>query len=301
MQLFPIGLSSPSSPYFGSWGGRFRYFASFTDNADFEFDKYRSFSQTAPRWCAAQHDTWDGATGRDQTLKRWAVELQHDFYARLDWLQSQPAQCNHQPVARIGSDATRLVLAWKVKAGDDISLDASGSTDPDGHTLSYSWVYYKEPGTYDGNVTISNASSASASLKVPSDFGSGDTIHVYVKVADNGSPALSSCRRILLVNEGGATNLDRDNAARPRESGITRILTTGAGSGFEVFLDRQGTWTLTVHDMAGRVLLSRAGVAAGSGSYLVETGEMPALKGRAALAVLNHDGRSAARIITMGK
>lgn len=42
-----------------------------------------------------------GSTSRENTLKRWAADLQNDFRARLDWCVRDFANANHPPQPRI--------------------------------------------------------------------------------------------------------------------------------------------------------------------------------------------------------
>ena len=51
--------------------------------------------------------------------------------------------------------------------------------------------------SYDGSVTIQNDTSESATVAVPSGAG-GETIHVILEIHDDGSPDLTSYRRVIL-------------------------------------------------------------------------------------------------------
>ena len=94
----------------GGWGGRYGPRETFPGK---------------PYYWANQTDAWNGQTNRDAVLARWAVALQNDFRARLDWCVRSPAQANHPPVARIDG-ANRLTNS----PGEQIVLSAAGSTDP---------------------------------------------------------------------------------------------------------------------------------------------------------------------------
>jgi hypothetical protein len=77
-------------------------------------------------------------------------------------------------------------------------LTAAGTTDPDGHGLSYRWYVYPEPGTYAGKATLADSASAEATLPVPED-AAGRTLHVILEVTDGGEPALTRYRRLVVT------------------------------------------------------------------------------------------------------
>ena len=84
------------------------------------------------------------------------------------------------------------------KPGQLISLNANGTTDPDGNTVTYKWWQYKEAGTYDGIITINHESESKTSLTIPTEKKQG-TIHIILEVADNGTPSLVSYQRIIIT------------------------------------------------------------------------------------------------------
>lgn len=106
------------------------------------------------------------------------------------------ARANHHPVAAIGRDMSTDAVHMKVKAGSKVMIDAGRSSDPDGDALTYDWIFYKEPGTYKGELDFANGNSK-MNLNVPSD-AEGRTIHLVLRVTDGGFPALTSYRRIIL-------------------------------------------------------------------------------------------------------
>jgi hypothetical protein len=116
----------------------------------------------------------------------------------MDWTMTNDYSIvNHHPVAVVNDDKTRQVLDVSAAPGSSITLNADGSSDPDGDSLSYSWDFYNEPSSYTGDVSIQNSSSALATVSVPSDAG-GKTIHVILTLHDNGSPNLYAYRRIII-------------------------------------------------------------------------------------------------------
>lgn len=85
---------------------------------------------------------------------------------------------NSPPVASAGASQT-------VTTGTTVTLDASGSTDPDGNPLTYSWTLVGKP--EGSTATITNANSARATL-VP-EFPGVYTVTVSVSDGDRTSEA----------------------------------------------------------------------------------------------------------------
>ncbi len=130
---------------------------------------------------------------------RWTIAAQNDFAARLDWCVMDFDQANHAPVAKFNGktvDDNPIVKIYAMP-GETVSLDATGSTDPDKDTLSYKWWVYKELGTYDKTVEIKDSSNSKASITIPSD-ALNKTIHVILEAKDNGQPPLVGWRRAII-------------------------------------------------------------------------------------------------------
>ena len=77
-----------------------------------------------------------------------------------------------------------------------IVMSDIGGSDPDGNDLTYEWIHYKEPGTYKGTLDILKSEPVQT-IMIPND-AKGKTIHIVLKVTDNGTPSLTSYRRIVL-------------------------------------------------------------------------------------------------------
>jgi hypothetical protein len=179
LYLVPTGMNDPEQPTWGSWAGR--------------YGKNENHL-VRPYYWANLEDTWHGTTHRDNTLKRWAVDLQNDFKARLGWCGSEFKQANHPPVVRVKSKLQRTV-----SPGDTVVLDASDTTDPDGHGMKFEWFHYPEPGSYLGPViAIRKATSARTSITAP-EVDSVQTVHFVLIVTDSGSPPLTRYQRVILT------------------------------------------------------------------------------------------------------
>jgi hypothetical protein len=198
LYLFPNGLGDPEHPDWGSWGGRYELYTPRTQ-------KWFMEPETRPIWTDAAdevlgHDgNWH--TTNKATIWRWRAAYQNEFAARMDWTIKPPAEANHPPVARLGH-AKELTA----KPGDRVDLSAEGSSDPDGHALSYEWFAYLEPGA----LTMSNSRTGAplkiedfdqkhASLVVPMrGVWKPGTIHVILAVTDHGTPRLTRYQRVIV-------------------------------------------------------------------------------------------------------
>jgi len=197
--LIPNGLSDPNQPTWASWAGRYGPRAGDPLN--------NSGPSGSQYYWANQQDTVDGQTSRDNTASRWAAHLQNDFRARLDWcVADEFAAANHQPAPHCQGDATRDVLRLQVPAGSSITLDAAGTSDPDGDGLAYYWFVHPESGTYGGPAAIRNHDQPQAELFVPAD-AAGTTIHAILQVTDDGQPPLTHYRRVVVTAASGATHV----------------------------------------------------------------------------------------------
>lgn len=218
LNLLPNGLESYRHPSWGGWGGRYVY--------------RQPYGETRPVWTQGgdvfgrvnSGDTVTGVDGRQHTsdqatIWRWRSAFQNDFAARMDWTYKSFKQANHAPLVRVNGVDGQGVLELALAAGDGITLDAAGSSDPDGDRLSYSWLLYGEaggppsgaPGAADGvgmaDVRIV-ADGARATLRAaatcrPSWLDivpcpASGIAHVILAVSDNGQPNLTSYRRVVL-------------------------------------------------------------------------------------------------------
>jgi hypothetical protein len=208
--LIDNGLSSWRRPDWGGWGGRYIYrqpygetHSIWTQGGD-EFK--RVTSQDAVTGTDGQEHVSDQAT-----VWRWRNAFQNDFAARMSWTVSDFAHANHNPVAQVNGQSGTAPIEMTVDVGKSIDLDASASSDPDSNKLAFHWFHYAEAGVEDGNLAALTLTGADTPhLNVRADAAcrpfwlpfipcKGDGVaHIILAVTDDGSPQLTSYRRIIL-------------------------------------------------------------------------------------------------------
>jgi hypothetical protein len=228
--LINNGLASFMSPTYGGWGGRYvwrQYYGETRPSWTQGGDSYPGRDNSK--------DTVLGTDGRPRTsdqatIWRWRGAFQRDFAARMDWTIKSVGDANHNPVARVnGQDGLAPIVIDTVR-GRAVTLDASTTTDPDGDALRYSWFYYPEAGTgipsqpvvagpavliggggsqEEGGIPSAGADGPplpparvvldrTAGPTVTATMRTPGTAHIILVVEDDGTPSLTSYRRVIL-------------------------------------------------------------------------------------------------------
>ncbi|KAK9415760.1 putative Cellulose-binding Sde182 nucleoside hydrolase-like domain-containing protein [Seiridium unicorne] len=209
LYLIQNGLGSREHPNFGSWGGRY----SKTDPSD----RVRHYGDTA--------DRVQGLDGRmyksnQATIWRWRDAYQSDFAARIQWSMTDNFdKANHHPMASINGHDGLVPLTIDAEAGSTLRLDASASFDPDGDNLSFRWLQYEEPSIEvwsahkftaklsielldrEGKVVevqIPPAEKCCVEFKTWKPLARGQILHLFLEVKDDGSPQLTTYKRVLI-------------------------------------------------------------------------------------------------------
>jgi len=208
--LIDNGLNAYRRPDWGGWGGRYNYRQPYGETHAIWTQGGDEFKRVDSR------DTVVGADGKDHTsdqatIWRWRQAFQNDFAARMAWTVADFKHANHNPVAIVNGHDGTAPLEFDVPVGQSITLDAGQSSDPDGQPIRYHWLHYAEAGMADGNLAALTLSGADTSrLTVHADGEcrpfwlpmipcKGDGVaHIILAVTDNGSPELTSYRRVIL-------------------------------------------------------------------------------------------------------
>ncbi len=227
--LIDNGLASSMSPAFGGWGGRYVWRQPSGETRPFWTQGGDSYPGRD-----SSRDTVAGADGTartsDQaTIWRWRTAFQHDFAARMDWTIKSVAEANHNPRVVVNGASGQEPLVLDAQVGMPVKLDAAGTVDPDGNALRFTWFFYPEAGSgipgqpvlvrrrapegagspgqggipsapaggppeLPPRVVIENPNGSSATV-VPKAAG---IAHIILAVEDDGTPSLTSYRRIIL-------------------------------------------------------------------------------------------------------
>ncbi len=226
--LIDNGLDSAMSPTYGGWGGRYVWRQFYGEPHPFWTQGGDSYpGQDSSRDTVAGSDG-HSYTSDQATIWRWREAFQHDFAARMAWTVATPSGANHNPVVVVNGKDGKAPIEMDAEAGTPLTLDAGGTTDPDGDGLTYAWFFYPEAGSgiptapvVTGGLraafapppdqhrpqpspgvlpvatprVVIDAPHAAKTTVMPQIAG---TAHVILAVTDDGSPSLTSYRRVIL-------------------------------------------------------------------------------------------------------
>lgn len=215
--LIDNGLNAYRRPDWGGWGGRYVFRQPYGETRAIWTQGGDEFKRVDSR------DTVVGVDGKEHTsdqatIWRWREAFQNDFAARMSWTVADYKHANHNPIAVVSGQSGTAPLEIDVQVGQSLTLDASGSSDPDGQQLHFHWFHYPEAGLADGNLaalTLTgadtprvaiHADAACRPLWLPIVPCKGDGVaHVILAITDDGSPQLTSYRRVILHVRSSAT------------------------------------------------------------------------------------------------
>jgi hypothetical protein len=207
--LIPNGLNVPEHPDWGGWGGRYEKYipehssfnSGFTGGVPIEPEPRAIWTNAIDTYTPYVFNEYGRAVRRDAksftnnkvTLWRWRDDFQNDFAARMDWCTKSYEKANHPPRPCL-ENPDRIT----VKSGETFGLDARGSTDPDGDSLSFLWFQYPEAGTCKGTFRFSAENIIGVAVTAPK-IEQTETAHIILRVTDKGSPPLSRYKRIIVT------------------------------------------------------------------------------------------------------
>lgn len=178
LHVLPNGLNDPSSATMVGWGGYFEW----------------GLGRDAETYCYTNHSSQVKSISQKYENYFYPA-IFNNFAARMDW--AAQGKGNRNPVVIVNGKKGLEIIYVKAKAGETVWLDASRSFDLENDELSFRWWNLAEAGSCREDVEIQQPHSAKTSLVVP-EKASNTTIHIVCEVSDNGSPALTSYRRVVL-------------------------------------------------------------------------------------------------------
>jgi Protein of unknown function (DUF1593) len=211
LALIPNGLSVPERPDWGGWGGRYELYLpdvsvldpkGFTGGVAIEKETRALWTNAVDEYTVPRPGEIGRATVAGKktfkdflvTLWRWRDDFQNDFAARMDWTTKPYEEANHPPIPHLNQAETITT-----KSGEHFQLDARGTTDPDGDSLSVLWFNYPEAGSYKERIPISSAENLLRVDVVAPKVEKPETAHFILKVTDKGSPPLSRYKRVIVT------------------------------------------------------------------------------------------------------
>lgn len=215
LYLIQNGLGSPENPEYGSWGGRYV-------KTDLTSNHYSDVPDQVIGMDGKKH------VSNQATIWRWRDAYQNDFAARIQWsLTKDISKCNHAPVVVVNNSSHGPEpLYMDAEVDSEFVLDASKSFDPDvSDKLTFKWTHYKDCSATQWsvdrevpdvdivditNTKIGQPAGSVVRVKMPPPercavdrfsgkaLEKGKIMHLVLSVTDNGVPALTTYKRVVV-------------------------------------------------------------------------------------------------------
>lgn len=193
LYLLANGVNDPEHAAYGGWGGRF-------DNTPQRnipaMDWVRRNNMDESQY--ADYYMLGSAPEGVQSIRKWNECIWNDFAARMVWASTPDfKKANHAPEITVNGDSRLTPLTLYARPGEIVTLNASKTKDPDRDAISFAWEVYEEISGPVGKDILSDADTHTCSVRIPATLAHGE-LHIILKAKDNGTPALTSCRRIVI-------------------------------------------------------------------------------------------------------
>ena len=175
LSLVPNGLGDSEHPRLGSWGGRFE-----------------GKGETDRR---AGHGP--GHLGRPRPPDVVGLSLAAGVPGRLrrpGWTGASSPTPRPTTRRSCGSPGTG---SGRSRPGDVVTLDAGGTTDPDGDGLDFSWSVYPATPEVSRKVVIEGRDTRSPKVVIAPELA-GKSVPILLSVTDRGEPRLTRYGRVLI-------------------------------------------------------------------------------------------------------
>jgi len=211
--LIDNGLNAYRRPDWGGWGGRYIYRQPYGETHAIWTQGGDMFSRVTSQDAVIGIDSKEHISDQ-ATVWRWREAFQNDFAARMDWTVADFEHANHNPIVDVNGQSGTAPIFLEAQVGKSVTLDATRTRDPDGpQQLHFHWFHYGEAGSTGANLASINLAGAETPKAVvtptavcrsnwlqPAPKCTGDgVVHIILAVTDDGSPKLTSYRRIILT------------------------------------------------------------------------------------------------------